>query len=374
MRLIHPVLPDGAAEGRHLPWFLAMEEHLANNYTGEYFFTWAVAPTVIFGRHQVIEAEVNLPFCRERGIEFYRRKSGGGCVYADSDNLMLCMVASSADVPATFARYCEAVADALRDLGVPAEVSGRNDITVGGRKVSGNSFLRIPPSRSIVHGTMLLDSDPETMDRALTPSRGKLESKGVQSVRSRVTTLREYLPGLTPAELDRHLVSHFCGDRTLLLTADDVAEIDRLAAPYFTPEWIYGHSPAPSTSVSPTPSSSASPSPSSSASPSPLTVARHTPSSPAPAPSSPSLRYSRRIEGAGEFLVSLALASDNTISFINLQGDFFLAGDLDALLGRLAGIPAERDAVARAIDDETVSATIPGLTAGALADLVAGAL
>ncbi len=223
MDLIYPVLPEGAADGRHLPWFLAMEEHLARNYSGEFFFTWSVGPTVIFGRHQIVEAEVNLPYCRENGIEFFRRKSGGGCVYADRDNLMLCMVASSADVPSTFARYCGAVADALRALGIPADVSGRNDITIEGRKVSGNSFLRIPPSRSVVHGTMLLDSDPTAMAAALTPSREKLAAKGVASVRSRVTTLREYLPELTREQLHRHLVERFCGDHRLLLTTADIA-------------------------------------------------------------------------------------------------------------------------------------------------------
>lgn len=343
MELIHPVLPEGAAAGRHLPWFLAMEEHLARNYSGEFFFTWAVGPTVIFGRHQIIEAEVNLPFCREKGIGFYRRKSGGGCVYADSDNLMLCLVASSADVPATFARYCGAVAEALRGLGVPAEVSGRNDITIGGRKVSGNSFLRIPPSRSIVHGTMLLDSDPETMSRALTPSREKLAAKGVESVRSRVTTLREYLPDLTGDELDRYLVNRFCDTRALRLTPDDIAEIDRLAAPYFDPSWIYG---APAVSAS-------------------APVARHTPSSPS------SLRYSRRVEGAGEFLVSLTLDPADKISYINLQGDFFLAGDLDSLLNPLLGLPRKRPVLLAALAPLAVPSVIPGLTAPLLADLIA---
>lgn len=330
MLLTHPVLPEGAAKGRHLPWFLAMEEHLARNYDGEFFFTWAVDPTVIFGRHQLIEAEVNLPFCREKGIEFYRRKSGGGCVYADADNLMLCLVASSADVPATFARYCDAVATALRQLGVPAEVSGRNDITIDGRKVSGNSFLRIPPARSIVHGTMLIDSDPETMSRALTPSREKLAAKGVRSVRSRVTTLREYLPGLTREALDRHLVGHFCGDRRLALTADDVAEIDRIAAPYFTPEWIYGHR-------------------------------------------GEKIAGPFRVEGAGEFYVSAAVA-DGLLASVNLMGDFFLAGDLDALLAPLAGIPAEREAVVKALAEAAVESTIPGITPTVLADLVINAL
>lgn len=334
MELINPRLPQGAPAERPLPWFLAMEEHLALNYSGQYFFTWAVGPTVIFGRHQIIEAEVNLPYCREKGIEFYRRKSGGGCVYADRDNLMLCMVASSADVPSTFAAYCGAVAEALGRLGVPAEVSGRNDITIEGRKVSGNSFLRIPPSRSIVHGTMLLGSDPATMERALTPSREKLDAKGVRSVRSRVTTLRDYLPGLTREALDHHLVSHFCGDRVLQLSADDIAEIDRMAAPYFTPEWIYGHT---------------------------SHAAGHR-----------ARRHSMRIEGVGEFLVSIATTPDNKIAAINLQGDFFLIGDLDSLLRPLVGLPLNRADIRAALSDIDVPSVIARLTPDALASLLVG--
>lgn len=333
MQLIHPVLPPGAAQGRHLPWFLAMEEHLARNYDGEFFFTWSVGPTVIFGRHQIIEAEVNLPFCREKGIEFYRRKSGGGCVYADSDNLMLCMVASSADVPSTFARYCEAVAGALRGLGIPAEVSGRNDITIEGRKVSGNSFLRIPPSRSIVHGTMLIDSDPETMSQALTPSREKLQAKGVQSVRSRVTTLRDYIPGITAEQLDSHLVKQFCGDRTLQLTSADIEEIDRLAAPYFTPEWVYGQSAHQRNNTD-----------------------IH--------------RFTRRIEGVGEFLVSLSLTPDNAIASLNLQGDFFLIGDLDSLIATLIGTPLTRPSLLAALTPLNIPSIITNLSPEALADLL----
>lgn len=349
MEFTHPELPAGAASGRPLPWFLAMEEHLARNYSDEFFFTWAVGPTVIFGRHQIIESEVNLPYCRERGIEFYRRKSGGGCVYADSDNLMLCMVASSADVAATFARYCGAVTESLGAIGIPAEVSGRNDITIGGRKVSGNSFMRIPPSRSIVHGTMLLDSDPATMAAALTPSREKLAAKGVASVRSRVTTLREHLPGLTRETLDRHLVERFCGDRRLTLTSDDIAEIDRLAAPYFDPEWIYGH------------------------------TVRHT---------SHDLVARRRVEGVGEFLATITLAdtagnptgahTENSttapiIRRANLQGDFFLTGNLDSILDALIGIPLTRAALTAALAPIDIPAIITGLTPTLLTDLLLSA-
>ena len=88
-RMIHVKLPDELARApRRLPFYLAMEEHLARNFSGEYFFMWQVAPTVIFGRNQIIDAEVNLDYCRREGIDTCRRKSGGGCVFADMNNIM----------------------------------------------------------------------------------------------------------------------------------------------------------------------------------------------------------------------------------------------------------------------------------------------
>ena len=183
-------LPDPHAT-RILPFYLAMEEYAAR-IIGEddIFFMWQVEPTVIFGRNQLIDSEVNVDYCREHGIAFYRRRSGGGCVYADRDNIMFSYITRSDEVQTTFSAYTTAVAAMLRGLGLNATASNRNDVLIEGRKVSGNAFYHIP-GRSIVHGTMLFDTDMEHMLHAITPSRDKLTSKGVQSVRSRITTLSE---------------------------------------------------------------------------------------------------------------------------------------------------------------------------------------
>ena len=169
----HLILPDN--DERRLIFYLSMEEFAAREMDGEAFFLWQVSPTVIFGRNQLMEAEVNVPFCREHGIKMFRRKSGGGCVYSDWGNIMVSYIVKGEDVTATFNTFLQRLASALRDIGVDATVSGRNDIQIGGRKVSGNAFYKVP-GKSIVHGTLLFASDFERMQQAITPSAVKLQS------------------------------------------------------------------------------------------------------------------------------------------------------------------------------------------------------
>ncbi|MDE6491264.1 MAG: lipoyltransferase, partial [Muribaculaceae bacterium] len=110
-------LYDGAPS-RPLPFYLAMEEYLARTrQEDELWFWWIVPPTVIIGRNQLMDTEVNVPYCREHGIQVYRRKSGGGCVYSDFGNVMFSYVCHSSDVETTFRRYTTGVADMLRSLG-----------------------------------------------------------------------------------------------------------------------------------------------------------------------------------------------------------------------------------------------------------------
>ena len=232
-------LPDNAT--RILPFYLAMEEHAAH-IIGEddIFFMWQVDPTVIFGRNQLIASEVNVDYCREHGIAFYRRRSGGGCVYADRDNIMFSYITRSDEVQTTFSRYTSAVAQMLCGLGLNATASDRNDVLIDGRKVSGNAFYHIP-GRSIVHGTMLYGTNMEHMLNAITPSREKLTSKGVQSVRSHITTLSEHL-SMDIEDFKRHVRETLC-DGEILLAADDVAEIERLTLPYLEPSFLMGNDP-----------------------------------------------------------------------------------------------------------------------------------
>jgi len=282
-------LPD-ASKVRILPFYLAMEEYAARLLgDDDLFFMWQVAPTVIFGRNQLMENEVNVDYCREQGIAFYRRRSGGGCVYADMDNIMMSYITRSDDVTATFARYTGAVAAMLRGLGLDASDNSRNDVLIGDRKVSGNSFYHLPSGISIVHGTMLFDTDMSHMLHALTPSSDKLSSKGVASVKSRVTTLREHLPELEIEDFKAYMRRGMC-DGEVVLTSTDVDAIEEIAQSYLKPSFLYGNNPR-------------------------CTV-----------------RKRGRVDGVGE-LIALVTMNHGTVSGINLAGDYFdLSDDASGLL------------------------------------------
>jgi lipoyltransferase/lipoate-protein ligase len=225
------VLPDN--KERSLVFYLAMEDFVAKSIEGEAFFVWRVAPTVIIGRNQDLEAEVNMEFCRKHDVRVVRRKSGGGCVYSDMGNVMVSYISRRGDVSEIFERYLDAMADCLGSVGVEAIKSGRNDILVQGRKVSGNAFHQLP-DRSIVHGTLLYDTDFDALEESIRPPVEKLERHGVASVRQRVENLRTFLdPAAIPSveALEDVVVAYFC-DEEVILSDEDIARIEEMAASY----------------------------------------------------------------------------------------------------------------------------------------------
>lgn len=229
--MIRVILPENKT--RRLAFFLALEEWVAAKLpAGEYFFTWNVAPTVIIGRNQDMEAEVNVAYCREHDIDIVRRRSGGGCVYADRDNIMMSYICPGTDVEEIFARYTAMVAAQLQHMGIDAVPSGRNDITIGDRKISGNAFYQLK-DRSIVHGTMLYDTNIEHMLNAITPSRAKLESHKVKSVEARITTIHKLRPELTFDKFHGDLTAGLETER-YNLSESEVGEVEALEQRYYT--------------------------------------------------------------------------------------------------------------------------------------------
>lgn len=323
--MVYVTLPT-EKQYRRLPFYLAMEEYIARELPAQdYFFIWQVEPTVIFGRNQLVDSEVDTAFCRANNIRFYRRKSGGGCVFADRSNLMLSYITPTTNVNFTFNRYMLMVEDALQRLGVDARTSGRNDILVDGRKVSGNAFYHLP-GRSIVHGTMLYDTNLDYMLNATTPSETKLRSKGVESVRQHITTLCKYIT-LTIDELKVHLRSVLCNEEILLSDAD-IAAIEQIEQEYYDDSFIYGNNPA------------------------------------------ASLTRVERIEGVGEFHVSVDI-KENRIRKVSLAGDFFIIGDLDSmLLDKLKGAEFSRAGIEAALDGVDTSSVIMNLTNEQLINLL----
>jgi len=232
---------------------LALEEHVLRNRmdADDYLLFYINAPSIIIGRNQNTIEEVNPGVVAARGITVVRRISGGGAVYHDLGNLNFSFMTPS--VHGRFNRYesfTRPVVDVLHDLGVPAELGGRNDILADGRKISGNAqFAR--PDRMFSHGTLLFDSNLDDVTAALVPKPGKVESKGVKSIRSRVVNISEFLKEpITVSELRERIIEKIFGTRdrakvpTLKLTDSDWAEVDALVKrKYGSWDWNYGENP-----------------------------------------------------------------------------------------------------------------------------------
>ena len=208
------------------------------NLGDDYFFMWQVEPTVIFGRNQVIENEVNLEYCKSHHINFFRRKSGGGCVYADMSNVMLSYITSENNVEETFKRYLQMISETLESIGLEnVHPSGHNDIMIGDRKVSGNAIYHLP-GKIIAHGTLLYDTDMEHMLHAITPSKQKLSKHGVQSVRQRICLLKDF-SDLSFHEIRKRIKEHLC-DKVYTLNEKDEEGIKQIEQEYLQPKFIYG--------------------------------------------------------------------------------------------------------------------------------------
>ena len=211
------------------------------------FFLWQNRSAVIIGINQNAYAEVNIDYLGQHDISLARRITGGGAVYHDLGNLNYTIVGRSSDIERDYPEYARHMLKALQALGVPAELSGRNDILVDGRKVSGYA-KRVYKDRLMVHGTLMYDVDLEKLTRALTPPTEKLLAKGIASVRSRVTNLKEHLPDIASIEalgqaLEQHLSRQY-QDEEYLLTEEQLTEIRAIAASKFaTNDWIYGRAP-----------------------------------------------------------------------------------------------------------------------------------
>ena len=211
------------------------------------FYLWQNRSAVIIGLNQNAYAEVNIDYLRQHGIDLARRITGGGAVYHDLGNLNYTIVGRSSDIERDYPEYTRHMLRALQALGVKAELSGRNDILVDGRKVSGFA-KRVYKDRLMVHGTLMYDVDIEKLTRVLTPPDDKLIAKGIASVKSRVANLKDYLPGIANIEdfskaLEMYLSRQY-QDEEYLLTEAQQDEIMAVAQNKFaSADWIYGRAP-----------------------------------------------------------------------------------------------------------------------------------
>lgn len=301
-----------------LPFYFAVEEYVARHYTDDdYFMGWRVNPTVMLGRNQLIDNEVNTDYCKEHKIDIFRRKSGGGCIYADKGCIQFSYISRSVNANKAFADYMQRMADLLKGLKIDAQLSGRNDILINGTKVSGCAFYQLS-NRSVLHNSLLFDTQLDHLSNALTPAKEKLQSKGVASVRQRVTNVATYTQLDILAFMD-YVRQEMCGTEVLELTEEDMKGVAEIEKELSSDDFVYGKNPKYSL------------------------VRKH------------------RFEGVGTLEAHIEL-KNNIIGSINMVGDYFLLGDIDHdFLNLLKGCEFTREAVEERLENIDLSTIIRGL-------------
>ncbi|HLV24974.1 MAG TPA: lipoate--protein ligase [Gemmatimonadales bacterium] len=300
---------------------LALEEYVFRNKPVEQdvLLFYVNAPSIIIGRNQNTIEEIAPDAVAEHDVRVVRRISGGGAVYHDLGNLNFSVM--TPEISDRFNRYdffTRPVIDVLRDLGVPAELSGRNDIIADGRKISGNAQFA-SHNRMFSHGTLLLDSNLDDVTAMLRPRPGKVESKGVKSVRSRVANISEFLAApIDVVELRDLVIERIFGTRdrasvpSIELNDEDWAAVyELMARKYGTWDWNYGENPA------------------------------------------SNVQRSQRFP-AGEIDVRIDVQKGH-IAGLRIFGDFMGRADVSVLEKSLVGVPYERDAILEVLGDVDMS-------------------
>jgi len=232
------------------PYFnLAAEEYVLKEFQEECFMLWRNEPSIIVGKNQNTLAEINLDYVRQHKIPVVRRLSGGGAVFHDLGNLNFTFIVNE-DVSSfsDFKRFTQPIIDVLRKLSVNAEFSGRNDITIDGKKISGSAQYYYK-NRILHHGTLLFSSSITDLSAALKVRPVKFEDKGVKSVSKRVTNISEHLKEPITIEqfidlIMNHIREQTGGSEMYEFTQEDIKKIEKLVKEkYSTWEWNFGTSP-----------------------------------------------------------------------------------------------------------------------------------
>lgn len=226
-----------------LEYYLIKEKKLPED---EVFIFWRTEPTVMIGKYQNTIEEINENFVREHNINVVRRITGGGTIYTDMGGWEFSFITKSNDKQIEFSKYIAPIIDALNKLGVAAEFNSRNDLVINGKKFSGNAQCMMD-GYTLHHGSLLFDTDFEQLVKCLTVSDYKIVSKGIKSVRERVTNISEYLTEpIDSLEFKKIMVRSIMkdSDKEYKVTESDLERIHQIAEEKFESwEWNYGISP-----------------------------------------------------------------------------------------------------------------------------------
>ena len=315
---------------------LAAEQYVFENLPKDrnYFMLWQNDNAVIIGKYQNTLAEINQPYVEAHKIKVVRRLSGGGAVFHDLGNLNYTYITDAGELGTLNMRvFCEPIVKALSEFGVTAEINGRNDMTIHGKKFSGNAQY-IRHGRVMHHGTLLYNSDLSAVSKALQVDPEKIRAKGMESVRSRVTNIRRYLKEDVPLFAFREMLLSFIRRGTeseeYAFSEKDLREIERIKQErYDTWEWNYGKSPE------------------------------------------CSILKSARVEGCG--IIEVYLETDHSlITDVSFRGDFFSTRDPEELVPNFIGKKPDADGFSQALEGIDVEKYFTGLTKEQMLSLLSG--
>lgn len=298
---------------------LAIEEYALRNLdiNETYLLFYINEPSIIIGKNQNTIEEINTEYVEENRIHVVRRLSGGGAVYHDLGNLNFSFITKDdGESFQNFRKFTEPVIQALHKMGVAAELSGRNDILVEGRKISGNAQFSTR-GRMFSHGTLMFDSEIDNVVAALRVKKDKIESKGIKSIRSRVANISEFLDRKMTMDEFRKLllVSIFGGEDQInehVLTDEDWEQIKIISRErYQNWDWNYGKSPK------------------------------------------FNLQRSRRFPAAGQIDIRLEV-DKGRIKNCKIYGDFFGVGDISDIEKKLTGLRYEKGELARSLENTDI--------------------
>ncbi|MEZ4508805.1 MAG: lipoate--protein ligase [Eubacteriales bacterium] len=276
-----------------------------------YFLFWRTTPTLMIGRYQNTLAQINMPYARANEIDIVRRITGGGTIYTDPNGWQFSfIVRNPGERRIEFSEFTKPILAALHSLGVDAQFSGRNDLTIDGKKFSGNAQY-VRHDVVLHHGSLLFDTDLEALVRALNVDDEKIVAKGIQSVRQRVTNIADYLPQkITSLAFRDRMLSFLLADmQTYTLTERDIRRVIELRAAQFDQwDWNFGKD--------------------------------------------PEFNATREGRFAGGKLSAHVFVENGQIASIRFYGDFFAKEELEQLQNTLVGCRYEPDAVRQALIDE----------------------
>lgn len=309
-----------------ISFYLALEEYLLSKGE-EAFFIWRIDKSIIIGKHQLLESEVNVEYAKSIGCEIFRRPSGGGAIFADVGCFMYSFICKKQNKDIIYNTYLPYIKNALNGLGLDVYLSGRNDLMFDGKKFSGLALYE-KNNASCLHGTFLYDTNLVNLVKCITPNNEKLISKGIKSVSSRVINLKNYLK-ISKKELIS-LIENAIFPSKIVLGEDEIKKVRQLEIKFLDKKWIFDKKP-------------------------PYII-----------------KFKERIS-CGEFIFLIDIKNDK-IKNINIYGDFFTLNDIETILNEFINLEYTKENIEKVINKYNISEYIIGLDNDTFINLLSGGL